>query len=312
MRREEYSDVGIPLFSTHPPLLGTAGREWGSGCRVNPSPRGGGRRYRGVMPIPDDGYPLAAAVSPRLQVTERTDSTNADVVAAVSHAPTEWPHLSVLLTTDQRAGRGRLDRSWTAPPGTALAVSVLVRVERVPDFARGWIPLIAGAAMTRAVAGQVIGTGHTASLKWPNDVLLDGLKVSGILAEVVPGHPDAVVVGAGVNTRMPRTDLPVETATSFEALGIEADDDRLLADYLTALDEHLVALAEAHGNAAAAGVRGEVEALCATIGRDVVVSLPDGAKLEGRALRIDPDGRLVMQAEYAETAVSAGDVVHVR
>ncbi|SIT88668.1 biotin--[acetyl-CoA-carboxylase] ligase [Microbacterium sp. RU33B] len=264
------------------------------------------------MPIPEAGYPLAAAVSPRVQVTEHTGSTNADLVAAASSAPAEWPHLSLLLTTDQRAGRGRLHRSWTAPPGTALAVSVLVRVERLPDFARGWIPLIAGAAMTRAVAAQVRGTGHTAALKWPNDVLLDGLKVCGILAEVVPGHPDAVVVGAGVNTRMPRPDLPVETATSFHALGLEADEDRLLADYLTALDEQLVALAETHGDAAAAGVRGEIESLCATVGSDVVVSLPDGAALEGRALRIDPDGRLVVQAGPAETAVSAGDVVHVR
>ena len=66
------------------------------------------------------------------------------------------------------------------------------------------------------------------------------------------------------------------------------------------------------GDAAAAGVRGEIESLCATVGRDVVVSLPDGATLEGRALRIDPDGRLVVQTEHAETAVSAGDVVHVR
>lgn len=264
------------------------------------------------MPIPAEGYPRAAAVSPRLQVTEHTDSTNADVVSAAAGAPAEWPHLSVLLTTDQRAGRGRLDRSWTAPPGTALAVSTLVRVPGLPDFARGWIPLIAGAAMTRAVAAQTLGTGHSASLKWPNDVLLDGQKVCGILAEVVPGHPDAVVVGAGVNTRMPLADLPVETATSFEALGLEADDDRLIADYLTALDEQLVALAAAHGNAAVAGVHGEIEALCTTLGRDVVVSLPDGSKLEGQALRIDLDGRLVVQAEYAETAVSAGDVVHVR
>jgi BirA family biotin operon repressor/biotin-[acetyl-CoA-carboxylase] ligase len=264
------------------------------------------------MSIPLQGYPRAAAVSPRLQVVESTGSTNADLVKAAAASPEQWPHLSVVLTTDQRAGRGRLDRSWTTPPGTALAVSVLVRVPDLPVAARAWIPLVAGAAMTRAVIEQLRGTGHTAALKWPNDVLLDGGKVSGILAEVVPGHAEAVVIGAGVNTRMTRAELPVETATSFAATGLEVDEDRLLADYLLALDAQLSALALAHGDAAASGVLGEVEALCSTLGSDVVVSLPDGSRLHGRAQRIDPDGRLVVAAGDAETAVSAGDVVHVR
>ncbi|MFH8250724.1 biotin--[acetyl-CoA-carboxylase] ligase [Microbacterium sp. B2969] len=264
------------------------------------------------MPIPEAGYPLAAAVSPRVQVVPSTDSTNADVVAAVSEDPEAWPHLSLLLTTDQRAGRGRLDRTWTAPPGTALAVSVVVRMHALPVPARGWIPLIAGAAMARAIGAQLLGSGHSARLKWPNDVLLDAGKVCGILAEVVPGLPDAVVIGSGINTRMPRTDLPVATATSFEAVGLESDDDRLLADYLAALDELLRALAAAGGDADAAGVRAEVEGLCSTLGSDVVVSLPDGSKLVGRAQRLDSDGRLVVESGDVLTTVSAGDVVHVR
>lgn len=272
------------------------------------------------MSIPLRGYPLAAAVSPRLQVVESTGSTNADLVRAATASPDQWPHLSIVLTTDQRAGRGRLDRTWTTPPGTALAVSVLVRVADLPLASRGWIPLIAGAAMTRAVIDQLRGTGHTAGLKWPNDVLLDGGKVCGILAEVVPGHPESVVIGAGVNTRMERTDLPVDTATSFAAVGLAADDDRLIHDYLVALDAQLTALASAHGDAAASGVLGEVEALCTTLGSEVVVSLPDGSRLQGRAQRIDPDGRLVVveggiagqPGSGTETAVAAGDVLHVR
>jgi BirA family biotin operon repressor/biotin-[acetyl-CoA-carboxylase] ligase len=264
------------------------------------------------MPISEDGFPLAAAVSPRLQVVETTGSTNADVVAAVVEDPGAWPHLALLLTNDQRAGRGRLDRSWTAPAGTALAVSVVVRVAGLPVEARGWIPLLAGAAMTRALAEQLYGTGHSARLKWPNDVLLDGGKICGILAEVVPGHPDIVVVGSGVNTRMPRTDLPVATATSFESFGLECDEDKLLADYLRALDEQLSALLAAHGDAAAAGVLGEVESLCSTLGVEVVVSLPDGSKLLGRAQRIDPEGRLVVETGDVVTTVAAGDVTHVR
>jgi len=245
-------------------------------------------------------------------VVESTDSTNADLLKAAAASPEQWPHLSVVLTTDQRAGRGRLDRTWATPPGTGLAVSVLVRVPDLPAASRGWIPLIAGAAMTRAVIDQLRGTGHSAGLKWPNDVLLDGGKLSGILAEVVPGHPEAVVIGAGVNTRMTRADLPVDTATSFGAVGLDVDEDRLLGEYLVALDEQLDALTLAHGDAAAAGVLGEIEALCATLGSDVIVSLPDGSRLHGRAQRIDPEGRLVVVAGDVETAVSAGDVVHVR
>lgn len=265
------------------------------------------------MSNPSEGYPLAAAISPRVQVVPTTDSTNADVVRHATEAPAEWPHLSLVLTTDQRAGRGRLDRTWTAPPGTALAVSVLVRVGGIPPFARGWIPLAAGAAMTRAIAGQVRGTGHTAALKWPNDVLLDAGKLCGILTEVVPADPDAIVIGVGVNTRMPRTDLPVDTAVSFEAVGLEADDDRLLADFLAALDAHLSALAAAGGDAAASGLLAEVASLCSTIGSDVVVSLPGGEVLRGRATRIDADGRLVVEQDGEfESTVAAGDVVHVR
>ncbi|QIG38329.1 biotin--[acetyl-CoA-carboxylase] ligase [Microbacterium sp. 4R-513] len=264
------------------------------------------------MPISEAGYPLAAAVSPRVQVVETTGSTNADVVESVVADPERWPHLSLLLTNDQRAGRGRLDRSWTTPAGTALAVSVVVRVPDLPVEARGWIPLLAGAAMTRALAEQLYGTGHAARLKWPNDVLLDGGKICGILAEVVPGHPDVVVVGAGVNTRMPRTDLPVATATSFAAVGLECDEDKLLADYLRALDEQLSALLASRGDAAASGVLGEVQTVCSTLGTDVIVSLPDGSKLEGRAARIDGEGRLVVESGDVLTTVSAGDVTHVR
>jgi BirA family biotin operon repressor/biotin-[acetyl-CoA-carboxylase] ligase len=264
------------------------------------------------MSIRAEGYPLAAAVSPRLQAVETTDSTNADVVAAASADPDGWPHLSALVTTDQRAGRGRMDRVWVAPPDTALAVSALVRVGRLPVEARGWIPLIAGAAMARAVATQLSGTGNTSGLKWPNDVLVNGGKICGILAEALPGTMDAVVVGAGVNTRMTQADLPVATATSFAALGLECDEDRLLASYLTALDEQLDALMAAGGDAGASGVLGEVESLCLTLGADIVVSLPDGTSIEGRAQRIDAAGRLVVVAGEREIPVAAGDVRHVR
>lgn len=260
------------------------------------------------MTIPESGYPLAAAVSPRLHVVAQTDSTNAHLRRDVEHDPEAHPHLSVLLTRDQRAGRGRLDRTWTAAPGTALAISVLLRVSAVPPEARGWIPLLAGLSMRDAVAAQL--PAHTVGLKWPNDVLVDDRKISGILAEVVPADPFLVVLGAGVNTTMASVDLPVATATSFAAVGAVADEDRLLADYLTGVRDRVAALAVAAG--ADDALRRDVSEACLTIGREVVVSLPAGEVLTGTAEGIDADGRLVVRGPAGEAVVAAGDVVHVR
>jgi BirA family biotin operon repressor/biotin-[acetyl-CoA-carboxylase] ligase len=221
----------------------------------------------------------------------------------------------VLLTRDQRSGRGRLDRSFVTPRGTALAISVLVRMPDVPLAARGWIPLIAGVAMREAVAAQLLG--NTVGLKWPNDVLVDTpdghRKICGILAETTT-VPGAIVIGAGVNTALAAADLPVPAATSFAALGATCDDDALLAGYLRELDRLLRALAAADGDAIASGVRAAAEAVCLTLGREVAASLPDGSTLRGRADSLAADGRLVIVpgSSASPVALSAGDIVHLR
>ena len=255
----------------------------------------------------DDGpFRRLDALTASLEIRAQSASTNAELVAAASAGT--LPHLTVLLTHDQTGGRGRLDRSWVAGPGRAVAASVLVRVDAVPPAARGWIPLVAGAAMTHAVAAQL--PQHTVRMKWPNDVLVDGRKICGILAEVVPGDPAAVVIGSGVNTTMPAEELPVPTATSFAVLGAVADEDALLADYVGELDRALQALAGDRG--ASAELRGAVETVCATIGLEVRVSLPDGSTVAGTAVRLDEDGRLVVASPSGEQSLSAGDVIHVR
>lgn len=276
------------------------------------------------MPIPTQGFPRAAAVSPRLQVVDSVDSTNAKLLRDAAADPDGHPHLAVVVTDDQRAGRGRLDRVWAAPAGTALAISVLLRVAAVEVADRGWIPLVAGSAMRQAIAAQL--PGRAVTLKWPNDVLVgekDGgpaRKISGILAEVLPSDPMAVVVGAGVNTTMETVDLPVPTATSFADQGVDVDEDRLLADYLEALRDGIAALAVG-GHAAVAD---EIAEHCSTLGEEVSVSLPAPASeagepggdvdttLRGVAVRLDASGGLVVQSAGVERVVNAGDVVHVR
>jgi BirA family biotin operon repressor/biotin-[acetyl-CoA-carboxylase] ligase len=200
------------------------------------------------------------------------------------------------MTTNQTAGRGRLGRTWVAPPGKTIAVSVLL----TPTERLSWLPLLAGLAMTRAVRSLV--RGHEVTLKWPNDVQVDGLKVSGLLAELVPGA--GVVIGAGLNLTIDESELPTPVSTSLTLVGASPDDlvDRALAAYLG----ELRGLYE--GMLAGADIRAQVEAECSTIGRRVRVELPGGDDLYGTATGIDAEGRLVVD----DRVVAAGDVTHLR
>ncbi|MFJ4224628.1 biotin--[acetyl-CoA-carboxylase] ligase [Microbacterium sp. NPDC089695] len=247
----------------------------------------------------------AREIVPRIEVLPEVGSTNA-ALRALAVDDAAWPHLAVLLTDTQTAGRGRLDRTWIAPAGSSLAISVVLRRLPAEPEVRGWIPLAAGVAMADAVAAQLPSS--DVSVKWPNDVLVDGSKICGILAEA---GGDAVIVGTGVNTAMTASELPVPTATSFAVLGAQVDPDRLLADYLGALRDLIAGLVDS-GDAVASGLHGAVTARCATIGLDVDVSLPGSRRLTGTATGIDHDGRLMVRADDGEHVVAAGDVVHVR
>lgn len=207
----------------------------------------------------------------------------------------------VVAADEQTAGRGRLGRSWSTPPGSALAVSVLVPATRDP----AWLPLATGLAVLRAVEGV---TGLDVSLKWPNDVLLPAdadRKVCGILCELVP---EGVVIGAGINVAQSRDELPVDTATSLALAGArDVDRASLLTAYLTALaDLH------AHVSTDPASVRSQYVSRCSTVGMPVDVHLPDRTHLTGRATGVDAHGRLVVATTSGRRAVAAGDVVHVR
>ena len=240
--------------------------------------------------------PLSSAIAKRLDLLEETSSTNT-VLADRARAGGE-PEFSVVATTNQTAGKGRLGRTWTAPPGKTIAVSVLLSP---PDSASlPWLPLVAGLAMTRAVRSLV--TGHRVTLKWPNDVQVDGLKVSGLLAELVPGA--GVVMGAGLNLTMDQDELPTPVSTSLTLVGASPVDlvDRALAAYLGELQAVYGALLDG------SDVRAQVEAECSTIGRSVRVELPGGDNLYGTATGLDESGRLIVDGR----AVAAGDVTHLR
>ena len=263
-----------------------------------------------------------------LVVLDRAESTNDELVAR-AHA-NEVADFTSVVTLDQTAGRGRLGREWVSPAGKALAVSVLLRTD-VDSEHWGWIPLLAGVAMTRVVADMIPDASVT--LKWPNDVLVatvDGeRKVSGVLSELV--SDGTIVVGAGLNLTLTAAELPVETATSLALNGAtgsaEQLADRALAGFVSELRSEWQRFVEARGDAGASGLRLAVTELCGTLGRDVRVELPGALEHVGRAVGIDRQGHLLVSAVPSSDAsttaheeatnrdvltVAAGDVTHLR
>jgi BirA family biotin operon repressor/biotin-[acetyl-CoA-carboxylase] ligase len=244
-----------------------------------------------------------------VEVLEEAGSTNAVVTERAQAAGRAGaPHGLVVVTEHQTAGRGRLGRSWETPPRAALTFSVLVR----PDPAAAgspWplLPLLTGVAVVDGIAAA---GGPRCGLKWPNDVLVEDLKVGGLLAERIdtPDGP-AAVLGVGLNVTTTADELPVPTASSLLlATGRAPDREAVLVSVLERLGDLLDAWARGDSSALLAAYRGR----CVTLGRRVRAELPGGTSIEGEAVRIDDDGALVLRSDGGERTVSAGDVVHVR
>ncbi|HYH32919.1 MAG TPA: biotin--[acetyl-CoA-carboxylase] ligase [Pseudonocardia sp.] len=263
---------------------------------------------RTVQPLDAEGL-RTALVGPwtQVDVVERTGSTNADLLAAAADGA---PDRSVLVADQQEAGRGRLARSWVAPPGSGIAVSVLLRPTGVPPSRFGWLPLLAGLALLDTVR-QVCPA--PAGLKWPNDLLLGPgqRKAAGILAEVGDAVRPAVVIGIGLNVAAAPPEHP--TATSLAAEGATADRAQVLTALLGCLAEREARWREGRGDPEASRLRADYRAGCATLGSEVKVELPGGAVLHGIAEDVDRDGRLLLlDPAGRRRAVAAGDVVHLR
>jgi BirA family biotin operon repressor/biotin-[acetyl-CoA-carboxylase] ligase len=217
------------------------------------------------------------------------------------------PEGLVAVADHQTAGRGRLDRRWESPAGTNLLASVLLR----PRCEGGDVHLYAGAvALAGADACRKVG-GVEPTLKWPNDLLVDGAKLAGVLAEAEFAGPSltAVVVGIGINVAWPG---PAEAGgTCLDDVGGSAQpvDRHVLLDHLLgALGSRLTQLEEADGRRILAD---EVRGRCATLGQEVQVTLA-GEELTGWAVAIDDAGLLLVDTASGRRAVSAGDVVHLR
>lgn len=246
-----------------------------------------------------------------LEVVASSPSTNADLVHQAARSADNGV---VLLAEHQTAGRGRLDRTWTAPARSGLTMSVLVRPDDVPAARWPWIPLLAGlsvAATLRRAAGV------EAVLKWPNDVLVGDRKVAGLLVERVepaggvPGLP-AAVIGIGLNVTLRREEMPAPTATSLVLEGASSTDRSLLARATLRTLEGMLTDWYRHRGDPSAGLRMSYVKACSTLGRRVRVDLPDGTNDVGEAVGIDDNGRLLVRTGQGQLAFGAGDVVHLR
>lgn len=254
---------------------------------------------------------MSSEFASRIEYLPETGSTNTDLLAFAAKDPSLWTDFSVLITDNQVAGRGRLDRQWVAQPGAGLAVSILLR----PGFEIsrfGWLPLMAGLAMRNAVASLIEDA--DVSLKWPNDVLVNGEKISGLLAEVLPDGT-GVVIGAGLNLTQSKEQLPIEAATSLKLHGVENFElDDILVRYLASFRRLYEEFVDAGGDPENSGLRNAIQDSLSTIGSNVKVLLPDDTEFSGKGVGLDNTGRLLisMSDPLEIRAVAAGDIQHLR
>jgi BirA family biotin operon repressor/biotin-[acetyl-CoA-carboxylase] ligase len=240
----------------------------------------------------------------RFEVTwvAETGSTNQDLLAAARDGA---PEGAVLVADHQSAGRGRLGRTWEAPPGASLLLSILLRPDLPLDQAHA---VTAAVGLSAAYACEAMA-GFRPGLKWPNDLVVGRHKLAGILAEsqVRGDRLDAVVVGLGLNVNWPH-ELPAELAdiavAANHVAGHDVDRENLLFALLRDLERRYADLHEPGG---VARLRAAERSASATIGQRVRVELA-GETFEGTATAITDAGHLVVDGREVTTA----DVIHLR
>ena len=239
---------------------------------------------------------------------EELDSTNR---LALELAARGEPHGSAVIAEAQSAGRGRLGRSFHSPKGSNLYVSLVLR-PRAPAAALATLPLAAGVAVAEAVAAEL---GHAArvALKWPNDVLVDGRKLSGLLLERVGASAaGAVILGIGVNLNVDPASFPAEFRERATSLAAAAGRPIDRARFASALFDRLEGVLDLHDARGFEALRERFEALFRMQGARVRVADAAGSVREGCVVGVGADGSLRLATASGEERVFAGDVSVVK
>ena len=201
----------------------------------------------------------------------------------------------VITANFQRAGRGRMSRTFEAPKNSALLFSFYLKPQRKKED-WGWISLIAGTSVAQVLKK------YSATVKWPNDILIKEKKVSGLICEF---NGEGVVVGIGINVGMTIDELPVPTATSLAIQGAtNIDRNHLLADVLNEFESIFT-----HWDLGDDSITGLYTSLCSTLGTKVQIHYPNDLIEKGIATGISARGELILDSG---SHVQAGDVVHLR
>jgi len=241
----------------------------------------------------------------RVRYVERTGSTNADLLGEAAAGAPEW---TVLVAGEQTAGRGRLGRTWVSKPRRSLMVSVLLR----PSVEAERAPLLSVAAGVALVDALGSACDIAARCRWPNDLVVGGRKLGGILSEAVfaGGRLDHVVVGTGINLLQAAEDFPDDLRTPATSVALEGGRPHgpaLLRDYLRAL-------ATRYGDRGVGLTQALIDAyreVSDTLGRTVRAQLSPGELVEGVAEDIGPSGELVIRTDHGERRIAFGEILHL-
>jgi BirA family biotin operon repressor/biotin-[acetyl-CoA-carboxylase] ligase len=218
-------------------------------------------------------------------------------------------HGDVVVAECQTAGRGRRGRTWSSPPGRNLYFSVVLRPELPPSRAPE-LTLLASVALCQAIRDG----GVDAAIKWPNDVLVGGRKVAGILLEMAAETDQLqwVVIGVGVNVNARDEDFPPELREVATSMAIERGEPVPRALFAAAVLGALEAWLDRHAAEGFGPVRETWRSLCDTLGREVRVKLAGEGDLVGVAEDVDGTGALLVRAGGELHRVLAGDVELLR
>ncbi len=235
----------------------------------------------------------------RVEHLATVDSTNSRLAEAARHGV---PEGHVIIADYQSAGRGRLDRTWLSVPGSSFLCSILLRPALSPQELQ--LAVVAVALAARAALVRLSGV--RPQLKWPNDLVVDDVKLGGLLAELIGGTTNGVVVGVGINLTSTPPDF---VATCVRDLaGVTITPLALLDLVLEELEPRRMQLDSEDGRQA---LRTEYQSSLCTLGRVVKIELFDRTVV-GHARSVDPEGRLEVEVDGSSEFFSAGDVVHLR
>jgi len=202
----------------------------------------------------------------------------------------------VVIANEQTAGRGRLDRSWSTPAGSGIAISIGAHISDF-DTEPNSIPLLTGIAVQRVLAKHQIPV----HLKWPNDIIFSKpktRKLGGILIQLIG---ERLILGIGLNVDLTSAELPIPTATSLRIEGYNVSRSELITEIVAELD----ILRTNNSNWLS-----EYKEVCATLGQKVQVFISNGKELNGLAIDVDETGALLVESLGKIYQITVGDIEH--